>query len=192
MKGVYTDYFQKSKVFLYPLLRLQKGITHVPSQTYIRWENVYKSEDVKFLCEYTYKDINSFLKFAHKFLQRHPLFEDAIQLEDNKHLFIFDFSELKHDHEAFIKGKYSSFTLDSKINIVDFFGETGNIAEYIQGFLSPTDVHENYADFLGIDVEHIQDVYEVCSPPDLNKETLIDNNSIIYELLKRDSISLEK
>ena len=53
-------------------------------------------------------------------------------------------------------------------------------------------MHENYADFLGVRKELLEEVYEVCSPPDLAKETLVDNNSIIYQLLKNDSISLEK
>ena len=47
-------------------------------------------------------------------------------------------------------------------------------------------------DFLGVRKELLEEVYEVCSPPDLVKETLVDNNSIIYQLLKNDSISLEK
>mgnify|MGYP003135787923 CR=1 FL=1 len=192
MKGVYTDYFQKSKVFLYPLLRLQKGQTYVPSQTYVMWDNVYSANDLKFMCEYKYNNVDKFNKFSLQYLTRHTLFEDTVELDKNKRLFIFDFYSLKHDFNAFIKGKYSQFTLESKIHIVDFFGDKGKIAEYVHGFLSPSDVHDSYADFLGINVSTIQDVYEVCSPPDLEKETLVDNNSIIYELLKRDSISLEK
>ena len=50
--GVYTDYFQKSKVFLYPLLKIRKGVTHVPVQTYIAWDNVFALDDNKFMCEY--------------------------------------------------------------------------------------------------------------------------------------------
>ena len=50
--GVYLEYFQKSKVFLYPLLKIKKGITRVPIQTYIAWDNVYSTNDLKFLCQY--------------------------------------------------------------------------------------------------------------------------------------------
>ena len=48
---VYTNYFQKSKVFLYPLLNVKNGIIKVPIQTYIAWDSVYTPEYNKFLCE---------------------------------------------------------------------------------------------------------------------------------------------
>ena len=51
--GVYTEYFQKSKVFLYPLLEYRKGLTHVPKQTYCAWEDVYSIEDRMFLLKST-------------------------------------------------------------------------------------------------------------------------------------------
>ena len=92
----------------------------------------------------------------------------------------------------FAIGAYSQFSLETKISILDFFGKRSKMAMYVQGFLSPEDVHENYASFLGIDIENIQDIYEVCSSPDLEKETLLDNNYIIHQLLKTSSISLEK
>ena len=36
----------------------------------------------------------------------------------------------------------------------------------------------------------VQDVYEVCSSPDMEKETLIDNNHFLKQLLKESSIYL--
>jgi len=63
MKEIYTDYFQKSKVFLYPLLNVKNGIIKVPIQTYIAWDSVYTPEDNKFLCEYKTKKTNEFEKF---------------------------------------------------------------------------------------------------------------------------------
>ena len=50
MDTVYTDYFQKSKVFLYPLLKLRKGMTYVPIQTYICMEQSYTINDCMFIC----------------------------------------------------------------------------------------------------------------------------------------------
>jgi hypothetical protein len=35
-------------------------------------------------------------------------------------------------------------------------------------------------------------VYEICTPPDLKKETLIDNNYLLVRLLEDTSISLNK
>jgi hypothetical protein len=190
--GVYTDYFQKSKVFLYPLLKIRKGVTHVPVQTYIAWENVYVLNDNKFMCEYRTKMTPEFRKFAFNYLQKHALFEDYIELDNNKHLFIFDYETLKFDFKNFIKGTYSKISLKSKIDIIDFFASQDKISEYVQGFLSPDTAHEEYADKLGVNVELIKDIYEVCDPPNLEKETLIDNSQIIFQLLKKSSISLAK
>jgi len=190
--GVYTEYFQKSKVFLYPLLKIRKGITHVPIQTYVAWDNVYSPSDNKFLCQYKTKKTKVFDKFAKDNLLSNPFFEDAIQLSENSQLFIYDFSSFKSDVKKFINGKYSQFSLDSKISIIDFFGKQDKISKYVEGFLTPEGVHEEYAEKLGVDIEFIADIYEVCTPPDLDKETLIDNNHVITQLLKNSSIYLTK
>lgn len=189
--GIYTEYFQKSKVFLYPLLHIKKGMVHVPVETYVAWENVYGIEDYRFLCEYKTKRTVAFNKFEKEYLLGHSLFEDAIELDELRHLYIFDFTKLKSDHTRFINGKYSQLTLETKVTIIDFFGQ-GKISEYIQGFLSPEEVHTEYALFLDVDKEFIEAIYEVCTPPDIEKETLIDNNHVIKQLLKRSSISLTK
>jgi len=188
--GIYTDYFQKSKVFLYPLLRLKKGLPFVPKETYVAWDNVYSVEDCRFFCEYKVKYTDKFKKFIAQYLQSNAYYEDYIGLSESKHLFIFNFTPIKNDYNRFISGKYSQLTLESKVTILDFFANEERVAEYVQGFLSPEDLHKAYADFLGVDVETLEKVYEICTPPDLEKETLVDNNLIIQQLLKRSSISL--
>ena len=190
--GVYTEYFQKSKVFLYPLLQIKKGIAHVPIQTYVAWDNVYSPNDLKFFCEYKTKMNKTFEKFAKDYLLGHPLFEEAIELNEDTQLFIYDFSEYKTDFKKFLEGKYSQFTLDSKINILEFFGNKEHISGYVEGFLQPEGVHREYAKALAVNIESIEDIYEVCTPPDINKETLVDNNHVIDQLLKNSSIYLTK
>ena len=49
---IYKDYFQKSKIFLYPLLEIQKGIKYVPINTYMAWEGQYSFEDSMLMCIY--------------------------------------------------------------------------------------------------------------------------------------------
>lgn len=192
MRGVYTDYFQKSKIFLYPLLKLKKGMTYVPKQTYLIWDNVYSIKDIKFICEYRFKNESKFTKFILDTFAGHILYDHLVQLSDDRCLVVFDFSSLKSDYNKIIKGQYSKLSLDNKITIIEFFDDKGTIHDCIQGFLTPGEVHERYAQKLGVRTELIETVYEVCSPPDLEKETIIDNNYIIYELLKKDSISLEE
>ena len=187
---VYTDYFQKSKVFLYPLLKLKKGLPFVPRQTYICWDNVYTPEDCRFFCEYKVKYTDKFSKFIAEYLSRNIYFEDYIKLDDRQHLFIYDLTKLKADYKRFIEGKYSQFSLDSKITILDFFSDDTKVADYVQGFLTPEDVHVDYAEFLDVSVETLERVHEICTPPNLEKETLINNNLILDQLLKKSSISL--
>ena len=188
--GVYLEYFQKSKVFLYPLLKIKKCITRVPIQTYVAWDNVYSTNDLKFLCEYKTKQTPKFNSFAKSHLLNHSLLEEVIELNENTQLFIFDFSKFKSDYNKFLKGKYSQYSLDSKISIIDFFGTQDKIGSYVEGFLTPEGVHDEYAESLGVDIKSIEDIYEVCTPPDLEKETLIDNNHVINQLLKNSSIYL--
>ncbi len=52
MKKIYSNYFQKSKVFLYPLLGIKKGIRFVPLQTYISWGKKFPESKNKFFCLY--------------------------------------------------------------------------------------------------------------------------------------------
>ena len=191
MGEVYTDYFQKSKVFLYPLLKIKKGMAYVPAETYISWEHVYTPKECKFLCVYKTEYTPDFHKYSRNYLERHSLYQEHIELDTKKQLYIFDFTPLKEDWNRFLEGKFSQFSLGSKINILDFFGDTGS-GDYIKGFLSPEDVHEDYADALGVDLNTLKEVNEVCSKPDVEKETLIDNNYFLYQLLKKSSISLVK
>ena len=58
MKKVYKNYFQKSKIFLYPLLEIPKGIKYVPINTHISFLNSnyelcnYHVGKYKFFCLY--------------------------------------------------------------------------------------------------------------------------------------------
>tara|TARA_R100000541_G_scaffold370_8_gene3152 strand:- start:2035 stop:2613 length:579 start_codon:yes stop_codon:yes gene_type:complete len=189
MSKVYTEYFQKSKVFLYPLLKLRRGMKYVPAQTYCGWNNIYEAEDMMFLCLYNTKLSRSFERFANKYLKENPHFRGFLSLESNKQLFIFDFSKYKSDWFRFLDGKYSQYSLNSKINILDYFDDESTL-NYIKGFLAPEDVHEEYASNLNIDIDIVKAVHEVCTAPEMEKEILIDNNYILYQLLKESSIYL--
>ena len=101
MKGVYTDYFQKSKVFLYPLLRFRSGLSFVPVQTYVCWEHLITVDENKFLCEYNVGTTEKFELFSNSYLKKHPLFYEYVQLDEDRHLFIFDFTKYKSDFKKF-------------------------------------------------------------------------------------------
>jgi len=59
-------------------------------------------------------------------------------------------------------------------------------------FLSPNSAHKLYAEALDVSIKQIQEVFEVCSIPDLEKETLyFKKNELLSEKIKNSSISLE-
>jgi hypothetical protein len=47
MYTLYSKYFQKSKVFIYPLLGIKRGNNVVPHETYISWNDTFAPEDMR-------------------------------------------------------------------------------------------------------------------------------------------------
>ncbi len=174
MKKLYTEYFQKSKVFLYPLLGIKKGVRFVPVQTYISWNGYYTEDMNKFLCLYTVEkeDDKDFDNFAYLHIRTNPDFEEYHIINETNHLFVFDLSRYKRDIKKFKNGKYSKFTKRTKEIISKFFGEKGTIAEYIESYLWPEYYWEDYARILNIDVNDLIEVGELTDKPNLEKEDL--------------------
>ena len=193
MRGVYTEYFQKSKVFLYPLLRLKKGIDFVPVETYCFWDEIYDAMDYKFICLYKTKYTKAFATFQINHL---PLLKNNMEHYDlgNEQLIIFDMKQYRHDYDKFIEGRYSAFGIDSKIAILDYFGGQGRISSYVKSFLTPDeDLHRLYSDYFNVDLDLIKDVHELCSKPDIIQETLFYSYPLKIDLHNfKNSLSLEK
>ena len=89
VKSVYNKYFQKSKVFLYPLLGFKRGIKVVPSETYLAWDPYYIPEDMKLVCLYHPKNTDDYESYEKKALLRHTRLCDVKTIDDNNKLFIF-------------------------------------------------------------------------------------------------------
>lgn len=192
MKSAYTQYFQKSKVFLYPLLDIKKGEKYVPAETYIGWDTLYIPGDYKFICIYNCKRTVKYKLFEDHAIKQNKHFESHFELEPGKQLYVFDYSDYKHDYDMFIKGKYSKFSIKTKDKIIKYFGKIGKTSNYIKSFLYPEDYHEEYAEALEVPIDSIKDVYEVCSIPNMEKETLIEKIPDELVQLKNNSISLDK
>ena len=104
---IYKDYFQKSKIFLYPLLEIQKGVKYVPINTYMAWEGQYSFEDSKLMCLYQQKFTKAFAKFEEFQLLNHKYLDDYRELDKDLHLYVFDLVNYKKDIQNVIKGSYS-------------------------------------------------------------------------------------
>lgn len=178
IKDIYPGYFQKSKVFLYPVLGIKHG-SMAPIETYITWENNIKINEFKLIVKHHLRDDLEFARFEDKFLLGNALFEDFKELPDNKALYIFNLEAYWDDWEMFIKGKYSLLSDDLKKMIRNYYGSSTANYAFIHSYLYPKNYFDDYAKFLSpnpIDEEHMKklliEVGELCSKPDLRKEEL--------------------
>ena len=172
LSSVYSKYFQKSKVFLYPLLDIKRGSSVTPKETYVSWNKHYTSEDMKLICVYEKRKDDEYKNFEKNILLKHNRLIDYVQIEMEV-VFIFDFSDLKQDWTHFINGKYSKFDKKLKTKILNFFEKYSGNYVYMQSYLLPEEYFDNYAELLGVSVDLLKDVGELCNKPSIEKENLI-------------------
>jgi hypothetical protein len=178
ISSLYKDYYQKSRLFLYPALKVKKGVSVTPIETYMAWEGYYSTDDCKLVCVYHLRTDDEFRKFEKSKLLGNDLFHDFKELADNKGVYVFDFSSNKEDFQHVVRGKYSKLSNDAKIRIMSFF--SGNRAQigYIESYLYPDKYFGLYAKLLcnkekEMDAmeQLLTEVGELCSIPDLKEET---------------------
>lgn len=124
LKTLYRQYFQKSKVFLYPNLGITSHYGEVlsPAQTFISWpEKGIKPGDKKLICVYN----DSFLKYEAK-LTANKFFLESVETEDYNNspskAYIFDFKGSKKipgDYEPKMKNPFKRAEMWLKLNEVD-------------------------------------------------------------------------
>jgi hypothetical protein len=171
VKNVYRKYFQKSKVFLYPLLNIKRGSCAVPEETYLSWNEI-QPEDAKLICVYDCRDDDEFMRFEKTILLRHNRLVDYIKTHD-KIIYTFDFSDIKEDWLFFIGGRYSKMSLKVKEKILNFFDISSSNYVYMKSYLFPEGFYSDYAKCLDVDESILREVIELCNKPDLEKETLL-------------------
>ena len=172
VKSVYAKYFQKSKVFLYPLLGFKRGIKVVPSETYVAWEPYYIPEDMKLVCLYHPNKSNEYEKYEKQVLLKHNRLCDVKQINLHNKLFVFDFCDIKDDWEAFLQGKYSKISSKNKGIIKGFFDINSANYVYMNSYLYPDKYFDDYAECLNVDIDILKVVGELCETPNIEKETL--------------------
>lgn len=169
---LYKKYFQKSKIFLYPLLGIRRGTSVVPSETYLSWNDKYSPEDMKLVCVYETRNDREYKSFEANVLLKHTRLYDYIVIDDKQSVLVFDFSDLKEDWDHLIHGRYSKLTIQTKETILNFFEKYSGNYVYIYSYLYPDKWFDRYAEILDIEKEVIEEVGELCDKPDLEKECL--------------------
>jgi len=173
VKSVYSKYFQKSKVFIYPLLGIKRGVKVVPSETYLAWDPYYIPEDMKLVCLYHPNESDEYKDYEKKVLLKHTRLCDVKAIDKDNKLFIFDFADLKDNWTHLIEGRFSKIDNNIKGDICSFFDNTSANFVYIRSYLYPHKYFQDYAECLGVEVDFLEEVGELCAKPDLEKETLI-------------------
>jgi hypothetical protein len=173
LNSVYKKYFQKSKVFIYPLLGIKRGSSVVPTETYLSWNESYAPEDMKLVCIYQSRTDAEYIQFEKNVLLKHTRLNNYIKVNDNTTVAIFDFSDLGNDWFYFIEGKYSKISLNLKHDVLNFFDKYSGNYSYMHSYLFPEKHFENYAELLNVEVKMLKEVGELCNKPDLDKECLI-------------------
>lgn len=171
LTALYTNYFQKSRLFLYPLLDIKRGAPAVPLNTYVAWEDKHSSEDIKYICTYENRIDATFTKFEKTKLLNHNRLLEKFELPEEL-IYVFDFNDIQTDWLYFLEGKYSQISDKNKRKILNFFDKYTSNHVYMDSYLFPGKYFKLYAELLGVDEQLLRDVGELCNKPDINKETL--------------------
>lgn len=171
--ALYRKYFQKSKIFLYPILDIKRGTSVVPKDTYLSWNNTINSEDMKLVCVYYARTDQEYLQFEKNVLLKHNRLIDLVKVDDETLVVTFNFSDLNDDWFNFLNGKYSKINTKIKSKILNFFDKKSGNYAYVESYLYPEKHFQTYANLLNVDVEMLKSVGELCNKPDLEKESLL-------------------
>lgn len=188
LTSLYKDYFQKSRIFLYPILEIKRGASVTPIETYVSWNGHYSKDDMKLITLYHLRDDMEFLQFERERLYKNKYFFDFKQVEDNKGVYIFDFSPHANDWKKIIKGQYSELSIGYKKKIEAFYGKRDANYAYIESFLYPEKYYSMYAEMINIKESVLREVKELCSKLDMDKETLTANIKDLH--IKSESANL--
>lgn len=173
ISSVYTKYFQKSKIFLYPALMISRKSSITPIIVGTAWENYCGHEDKKLCLVYHLMENNEFKKFEKNKLLGNPLFHEFFELEEDLGMYVFDYSDFKEDWDKFLAGQYSKFSKNIKEHVTRYYSDDKKInAQYIDSFLYPEKYYSEYAAVLGCKEQLLKEVVELCDKPDFEKETL--------------------
>ncbi len=117
---LYAQYFQKSKLFLYPLLGFERGLT-APEEVYFSWDGKYASEDQKLILVYSNLTNPFYQELKSTKLSKHRLLLEIIPTMNDQEIYVFDFSSYATDWVHLIAGRYSKMSLKTKQTILDYF-----------------------------------------------------------------------
>lgn len=172
LNSIYSKYFQKSKVFVYPLLGIARGSSVIPIETYFSWKDMVESEDKKLVCLYPNRKDEEFKSFNKSVLMRHTRLDNIYEIDDDNIVYVFDFNDLGNDWEMIIEGKYSKISKNLKHDVLKFFKNKPGNYTYMESYLFPEKYFRDYSDILAVPESLLKSVGELCPIPDSEREHL--------------------
>lgn len=170
--SLYKSYFQKSRVFLYPVLGIPRSSSVTPINTFMSWKDHYSFDDAKLFCVFHLRDDVEYKQFEKNKLFNHSMFHDFFETEDDKGVYVFDYSKYEDDWFKVLDGKYSKLSSDLHRKIGTFYAKSKKDFVYVNSFLNPDMYFDIYAEILDVPSSVLKKVGELCDKPDIDFETL--------------------
>jgi hypothetical protein len=190
MDTYYTKYFQKSKVFLYPLLQLsnRKHDTEHPFESFTHVENA--ENDLEFL--YSLVDPTVILRFKFdrsndtedsrkiwnigifdRYSKSNRIVKKYFSEDMSEIVLVYNLFDLKEDYDLVIAGRYSKISDKAKQRILTYYGEYTPEGKIVSYMLNPERHRKAYAEQMGIKVSDLNPNGEITPMLDLLQETLL-------------------
>jgi len=179
LNSVISKYIQKSRIFLYPLLKIKRGISVTPIQTYMAWEGKYGLDENMFITVYHKREDREYKNFERGILLNNDYFHDCFLLENNIAVYVFNFDNLDKDYHFIRRGKYSLISDLTKKKILYFFRTHKRHHRQVESYLFPKKYFDTYSKILDVNTNLLESVGELCSKPKLNQEILRSQNKIL-------------
>ncbi len=171
INDIYKKYFQKSKIFMYPLLGFERGNV-VPEEVYSSMNDKYTHQDRKLVLVYDPKMDLKYETFKEERLLNHKLLHESFEDQNGNEIFVFNMSSFAPDWDLFLTGKYSQMSLSVRNEILNFFDKNSGNYIYVSSFLFPEKWFKRYAEILDVSEDLLKLVGELCDIPNLEKEQL--------------------
>lgn len=117
-KYIITEYFQKSKNLLFPLLGFKKEEKFIPKNTYLYWNNYWSIDNFDLIVHYDKMGYG----YERSKILRNPHHKACYELDEG-FFYIFDLSEYNKDVCLFMKGKYSKMSSGAQYKIRDYHND---------------------------------------------------------------------
>lgn len=192
---IYSNYFQKSKVFLYPLLGIPFQSNPVMFETFMIVDDPAGKDRKLFVVDlltdqpnvYTTKANISFEQFFKNNVMKNQRFVSSELIGKSRVRCYFDLSDLRDDVEAVKLGRYSKISDTSKKKLMNYFPVGHGNRNYLKSYLYPDLFIRIYAQILDVEEDLLREVGELCDKPNFEKEHVVlsENISLTHVFEKR-------